>query len=70
MFKLIFQQYLPLPSNLHRLIMDEVRANIDRYWERMTTFEMMSLSVVDYVVPFNENAQILREVSIDFYLYI
>jgi len=50
--------------------MDEVRANIDRYWERMTTFDMMSLSVVDYVVQFDENAQILREVSIDFYLYI
>uniref|UniRef100_A0A2S2PR33 Large proline-rich protein BAG6 n=1 Tax=Schizaphis graminum TaxID=13262 RepID=A0A2S2PR33_SCHGA len=41
--------------------MEEVRANIDRYWERMTTFEMMSLSVVDYVVPFDETAQILRE---------
>lgn len=50
--------------------MDEIRANIDRYWERMTTFDMMSLSVVDYVVPFDENAPILREVSIDFYLYI
>jgi len=48
--------------------MDEVRANIDRYWERMTTFEMMSLSVVDYVVPFDETAQILREVSTDIYL--
>ncbi|CAH1726122.1 large proline-rich protein bag6-B isoform X2 [Aphis gossypii] len=54
-------QYLPLPPNLHHLIMDEIRANIDRYWERMTTFDMMSLSVVDYVVPFDENAPILRE---------
>lgn len=61
---------MPLPSNLHRLIMDEVRANIDRYWEKMTTFDMISLSVVDYIVSFDENAQILREVSIDFYLYI
>ncbi|XP_022176814.1 large proline-rich protein bag6-A isoform X1 [Myzus persicae] len=53
-------QYLPLPSNLHILIMDELRANIDQYWERMTTFQMMSLSVVDYIVPFDEAAQLLR----------
>lgn len=53
-------QYLPLPTNLHLLIMDELRANIDQYWERMTTFQMMSLSVVDYIVPFDETAQLLR----------
>jgi len=47
--------------------MDELRANIDQYWERMTTFQMMSLSVVDYIVPFDETAQLLRAVSIDSY---
>jgi hypothetical protein len=53
-------QYLPLPTNVHLLIMEELRANIDQYWERMTTFQMMSLSVVDYIVPFDEAAQRLR----------
>jgi len=50
--------------------MDELRANIDQYWERMTNFQMMSLSVVDYIVPFDEAAQLLRAVSIDNYLCI
>lgn len=61
---------MPLPTNLHLLIMDELRANIDQYWERMTNFQMMSLSVVDYIVPFDEAAQLLRAVSIDNYLCI
>lgn len=61
---------MPLPTNLHLLIMDELRANIDQYWERMTTFQMMSLSVVDYIVPFDEAAQLLRAVSINTYLCI
>ncbi|KAL4122331.1 hypothetical protein QTP88_014681 [Uroleucon formosanum] len=63
-------QYLPLPTNLHLLIMDELRANIDQYWERMTTFQMMSLSVVDYIVPFDEAAQLLTAVIINTYLCI
>jgi len=45
--------------------MDEIRGNIDRYWEIMTNDQMMSLSVVDYIVPFDETAEILRAVSID-----
>lgn len=49
--------------------MDELRANIDQYWERMTTFQMMSLSVVDYIVPFDEAAQLLRAVCINTYLF-
>lgn len=48
--------------------MEEVRANVDQYWDRMTTFQMMSLSVVDYIVPFDEASQHLRAVSIDNYL--
>jgi len=48
--------------------MDELRANIDQYWERMTTFQIMSLSLVDYIVPFDEASQNLRAVSIDTYL--
>jgi len=42
---------LPLPTNLHRLVLDEVRLNLDHYWDNM----MMSGSIVDYIVPFNSN---------------
>lgn len=44
---------MPLPTNLHRFIMELVRQNIDQYWDNMTTFQMMSLSVIDFIVPFN-----------------
>jgi len=46
--------------------MEELRANIDQYWDRMTNFEM-SLSVVNYIVPFEDAAQLERAVSIDTY---
>lgn len=35
--------------------MDQVRQNIDQYWDNMTTFQIMSLSVVDFIVPFNSD---------------
>ncbi|XP_025206155.1 large proline-rich protein bag6-B isoform X2 [Melanaphis sacchari] len=54
-------QYFPLPMDLHRIIMGEIHANIDRYWDRMNTIEIVNLSVDDYIVPFDETAQILRE---------
>jgi len=48
--------------------MEGLRANIDYYWERMTSFQMMSLSVVEYIVPFDEAAlRALRAVSIETY---
>lgn len=46
-------QFLPLPLNLHRIIMDEVRTNIDRYWIHMSSNQMLSLSAVDHIVPYN-----------------
>lgn len=59
---------MPLPTNLNILVMEGLRANIDYYWERMTSFQMMSLSVVEYIVPFDEAAlRALRTVSIETY---
>lgn len=59
---------MPLPTNLHRLIMEEVRANVDKYWDHMTSFQMMRLSVLDFIVPFDssdlEVGQTSRVVSI------
>jgi len=46
-------QFMPLPANLHRFLVHEVRANIDQYWDIMASFPMMSLSIIDYIVPSN-----------------
>jgi len=48
--------------------MNEYFENVDQYWERIRTFQMMGLSLVDYIIPFIESAQPLREVCIDTYL--
>lgn len=44
-----FQQFLPLPRPLLRVLMDEVRLNVDRYWDSISNLQMMNY-VVDYVV--------------------
>lgn len=58
-----------MPSSLHRLIIEEVHANIDQYWDHIASIQMMSLSVLDYIVPFNssefEVGQTSRVVSIN-----
>lgn len=44
---------MPIPVNLHRVIMEEVRANVDKYWDHIATYQMIGYSVLNYIVPFN-----------------
>lgn len=64
-----FKQFLPLPPNLHEMIINEVRLNIDLYWDNMASSFQMGFPVVDFVVPFDSNefeaAQTSRVVSIN-----
>jgi hypothetical protein len=63
---------MPLPANLHRFLVHEVRANIDQYWDIMASFPMMSLSIIDYIVPSNtqfEGGSTSSVVSILYFFY-
>lgn len=57
---------MPIPAHLHRFLANEVRMNIDQYWNIMASI-MMGLSVIDYIVPANtvyEGGNSSRVVSI------
>lgn len=60
---------MPLPPNLHQVIMDEIRLNVDQYWNNMASSFRMGFPVVDFIVPFDSNefevGQTSRVVSID-----
>ncbi|XP_050542596.1 large proline-rich protein bag6-A isoform X2 [Daktulosphaira vitifoliae] len=42
---------LPLPTNLQNLIMNNVRINIDRYWDAINDYQISIASVCNYIVP-------------------
>ncbi|VVC43920.1 Hypothetical protein CINCED_3A020784 [Cinara cedri] len=48
-------QFLPLPTHLHQIIMDEVRLNVDLYWDTMANNLQIGFPVVDFIVPFDSN---------------
>ncbi|XP_050431835.1 large proline-rich protein BAG6 isoform X2 [Adelges cooleyi] len=44
-------RFLPLPVNLQRLVMNNARLNIDRYWEAISDFNISVASICNYIVP-------------------
>lgn len=55
--------------------MNQVGMNVDHYWDNMTTFQMMSLPVVDYIVPYNselnggQTSRVVRILNSSVFLY-
>lgn len=41
----------PFPSNIQRVILDEAREHVDRYWDAINSYQMSITSVCNYIVP-------------------